>query len=300
MPVVWSRISDLFGQIGDYLGCSARFLQLRRREVNQSTGTTVSVNKAALAELNLLKQAPGSSLVDRGGGRRRKGASTGLAVLWPAVVAGGEGEPQYVANRHLLGGAEDPCDIQGRRCSCSLTPHLQGDAEAAPANPQARLHRHLLCSPLRARGSSSVMDGESVSMERCCRASGSWLGWSWRSRTNDSWSFYSASRQRTLIHVAKMVCLIPVCSSEFLASIGRPSFSSGAECFARPEASGLVPVFVHSCSVLNSLLRSGEEEGLHCNLKSFSKVLSTNTRDSYVLSLFLGILCTKLVPPLLL
>jgi hypothetical protein len=89
MPVVWSRISDLFGQIGGCLGFSARSIQLRRPEVDQSTGATVSINKAALAELSLLEQAPGSSLVGRGGRRRRKGASASLAVLWPTMVAGG-------------------------------------------------------------------------------------------------------------------------------------------------------------------------------------------------------------------
>jgi hypothetical protein len=57
MPVVWSKISDLFGQIGDCLGCSARFLQLRRSEENQSAETTVSVNKAVPDVLSLLEQA---------------------------------------------------------------------------------------------------------------------------------------------------------------------------------------------------------------------------------------------------
>jgi hypothetical protein len=89
MPVVWRRISNLFGQIGGCIGCSARFLQLRWPEMNQSTFAIVSINKAALAELSLLEQAPGSSLVGRGGRRRRKGASASLAVLWPTMVAGG-------------------------------------------------------------------------------------------------------------------------------------------------------------------------------------------------------------------
>jgi hypothetical protein len=124
--------------------------------------------------------------------------------------------------------------------------------------------------------------------------------WSRRSRTDDFSSISSASKQKTLIPVAKMVCFMPVCSGEFQTYIGRPSFSSGAECFVRSEKSGLVPVFVHGCNMLNSLLRSGDEEGLQCNPKSFSNFISTNTRDSYVISLFLGVLCTKLVPPLLL
>jgi hypothetical protein len=107
MPVVWSKISDLFGQIGDCLGCSARFLQLRRSEENQSAETTVSVNKAVPDVLSLLEQASGSSLVGRGGGRRRIDASACLAVLWPAMVAGGEGEQQHAAHRRLLGGDEE-------------------------------------------------------------------------------------------------------------------------------------------------------------------------------------------------
>jgi hypothetical protein len=59
MPVVWSRISDLFGQIGGCLGCSARFLQLRWPEVNQSTVITACWSKH-------------------------------LDLLWSAVAAGGE------------------------------------------------------------------------------------------------------------------------------------------------------------------------------------------------------------------
>jgi hypothetical protein len=89
-----------------------------------------------------------------------------------------------------------------------------------------------------------------------------------------------------LISVAKMVFFMPVCSRKFPTSIGRPFYNSGAERFTRLEASGFVPVFVHGCSVLSSLLCSVEEDGLDCNLKSFSKVLFTNTRESCVSFLF--------------
>lgn len=81
--------------------------------------------RVVLAELSFLLQAPASSLVGRGGGRRRKGVAASLAVLWPAMVAGGEGEKQYVVHRRLLGGAEDPCAVQGGWCRCSSSPHLR-------------------------------------------------------------------------------------------------------------------------------------------------------------------------------
>jgi hypothetical protein len=96
-----------------------------------------------------------------------------------------------------------------------------------------------------------------------------------------------------------MVLSTPVCFGTFPTSVRRPFFNAGAESFTRPEASGFVPVVVHGCSVLRSMLHSGEEDGLGSNLYNFRKVLSTNTRDLCVFFLFLDVLCNKFVPPLL-
>jgi hypothetical protein len=81
---------------------------------------------------------------------------------------------------------------------------------------------------------------------------------------------------------------MPVSSGECPTSVGRPSLSSGAEDLTGPATSGSVPVVVHGCSALCSSLHSGEEEGLDCNFRSFSNVLSTNARDPYVNFYFMG------------
>ncbi|XP_047057251.1 uncharacterized protein LOC124663615 [Lolium rigidum] len=82
---------------------------LRRPEVNQSTVTTVSVNKAVLAELSLLEQAPGSSLVDGtvafrlrifDGGSSSTSASKPVAIL-PQLSLAMEANLQP-PNRRLL------------------------------------------------------------------------------------------------------------------------------------------------------------------------------------------------------
>jgi hypothetical protein len=99
--------------------------------------------------------------------------------------------------------------------------------------------------------------------------------------------------------LTNMVASTPVCSGRLSTSIRRSFFTVGAECFARPKASGFVPALVHGCSALRFLLRSGEEGGLNCKVKSFSKVFSAFARDPCVFSLFLGVLCNKFVPPLL-
>jgi hypothetical protein len=99
--------------------------------------------------------------------------------------------------------------------------------------------------------------------------------------------------------MTNMVASTPVFSDRLSTSFWRPFFTVSAECFTRPKASGLVPALVHGCSVMRFLLRSGEERGLNCNVKSFSKVFSAFAGDPCVFSLFLGVLCNKFVPPLL-
>jgi hypothetical protein len=84
-----------------------------------------------------------------------------------------------------------------------------------------------------------------------------------------------------------------------LGHISNTFNTADAESFARAKTSGLVPALVHGCSALRFLLRSGEEGGLNCKVKSFSKVFSAFARDPCVFSLFLGVLCNKFVPPLL-
>jgi hypothetical protein len=75
---------------------------------------TVSVNKVVFSiELNLLQRALLFSLVGRGNGRRRDGATVGLTVLWLAVVAGGEGEAQSVAAWRPKSGIDDPSAALG-------------------------------------------------------------------------------------------------------------------------------------------------------------------------------------------
>ena len=77
-------------------------------------------------------------------------------------------------------------------------------------------------------------------------------------------------------------------------SIERPCLSLGVEGFAGPMASGPVPVVDHGCNVQISVLRSGEEEGLDCNCKSFSEVFSTIAGDLCVVYVFCGVLCNNL------
>ncbi|KAK1651701.1 hypothetical protein QYE76_069506 [Lolium multiflorum] len=99
--------------------------------------------------------------------------------------------------------------------------------------------------------------------------------------------------------MAKMAFLLPVCFGKSATSVVRSFYGSDAERFARSKASVVVHVFGHGCSVLSSLLLSGEEDRLDCNSKLFSEVLSTNARDICTISLFHGVLCNKIVPPLL-
>ena len=122
----------------------------------------------------------------------------------------------------------------------------------------------------------------------------------WSSGTSSIWSVISASVDVALNLLAKMAIFMPdwfagKCSTSFV----RPISSSCVEGLAGPETSGAVPVFVHGCNGVSSLLRRGEEEGLVCDLESFSKVLSTYTRDLCVIFRFYGVLCKHLVPPLL-
>jgi hypothetical protein len=93
---------------------------------------------------------------------RTKYAISLAHLVWCATeTSAPENSLPPIASFLLVGGVEDPFAVQGGRCSCSLILHLrQGDGEAALANPQARLHRHLIYLPLRARSSSSVLDGE--------------------------------------------------------------------------------------------------------------------------------------------
>jgi hypothetical protein len=55
--------------------------------------------------------------------------------------------------------------------------------------------------------------------------------------------------------LTNMVASTPVCSGRLSTSIRRSFFTVGAECFARPKASGFVPAVVHGCSALRFLLR---------------------------------------------
>jgi hypothetical protein len=96
-----------------------------------------------------------------------------------------------------------------------------------------------------------------------------------------------------------LISSTPVCSGKSSTSFWRPFIGAVAGSFARPTASGSVPAVVDGCSELRLLLRSGEEEGLDCNLRSFSKVLPTKARDLCVFFSFYGVLCNIFVPPLL-
>jgi hypothetical protein len=96
-----------------------------------------------------------------------------------------------------------------------------------------------------------------------------------------------------------MVASTPVCSGSLSTSVWRSFNIVGAESFARAKARGLVPALVHGCSVLQFLLRGGEERGLDCNVNFFSKVFSAFAEDPYVFFAFLGVLCNIYVPLLL-
>jgi hypothetical protein len=96
-----------------------------------------------------------------------------------------------------------------------------------------------------------------------------------------------------------MISSTLVCSGKFFTSFWRPFIDAVAGSFARPMASGPVPAVVHGCSELRLLLRRGEEEGLDCNLRSFSKVFPTKARDLCVFFSFYGVLCNIFVPSLL-
>jgi hypothetical protein len=99
--------------------------------------------------------------------------------------------------------------------------------------------------------------------------------------------------------LTKMVSSTSVCSGKSSTSFWRPFINAVDGSFARPKASGPVPAVVYGCSDRHLLLRSGEEEGLDCNLKSFSKVSPTKARDLCVFFSFYGVLCNIFVPPLL-
>jgi hypothetical protein len=96
-----------------------------------------------------------------------------------------------------------------------------------------------------------------------------------------------------------MIASSLVCSDSLSTSIWRPFITVGAESFARMKSSGLVPAVVHGCSAMQFLLRSGEEGGLDCKVKFFSKVFSAFAEDPYVFFTFFGILCNIYVPLLL-
>jgi hypothetical protein len=96
-----------------------------------------------------------------------------------------------------------------------------------------------------------------------------------------------------------LISSTPVCSGKSSTSFWRPFIGAVAGSFARPRASGLVPALIHGFSALRFPLRSGEEEGLNCYVKSFSKVFTTFARDPCVFSSFLRVLCNNFVPPLL-
>jgi hypothetical protein len=115
-----------------------------------------------------------------------------------------------------------------------------------------------------------------------------------------SWSFSSATKFWELKSLAMESHFRPgMISGKNSTSTGRPFWSSGVEGLVRLEASGSVPVSSHGCSELISDLHRGEEKGLDCFLRFFSRVFSTNARDPYVISEFYGILCNSSVLPLL-
>lgn len=202
------------------------------------------------------------------------------------------------------------------------------DSDEVSFNKRAILVRdncYLLRLPPQVRGRFIGFDGGSVYPKWCWRASAALahrlsllflssssakvvignregratvvLWWLRSSRTR-FWSIISAAVE-ALKSLAKMALFMPVLvAGNCLTSVVRPRSSSGVESFAWPETSGSVPVFVHGCSDLSSMLRIGREEGLDCFVKSFSKVLSTYARDPYVFSIFYGVLCNNFVLPL--
>jgi hypothetical protein len=114
------------------------------------------------------------------------------------------------------------------------------------------------------------------------------------------WSLFSATKFWKMKSLATKSHIRPdMISAKISTSTGRPFWSSGVEGLVRLETSGSVPVSSHGCSELISDLHRGEEKGLDCFLRFFSRVFSTNARDPYVISEFYGILCNSSVLPLL-
>jgi hypothetical protein len=165
--------------------------------------------------------------------------------------------------------------------------------------PEELHHRHLLCLPLLARGRSPGSDGEWVSPLRWWSTSAAIvcplvalfnsfscsmveiregdevaagkLGRQWSSRTI-IWSTSLAiledfPKSFALSRLFKPVRFFGEISTSFM----RPLVSSAAERFAGTKTSGVVPVYVHGCSVQSSLLRGVEEEELDCILPSLCK-----------------------------
>ena len=179
-------------------------------------------------------------------------------------------------------------------------------------------HRYHLRLPPLVRGRNLWSDGEPISSMRCGRACtapaslkdapvvlslGAMVAmqevggmadgeseWCWSLRTC-CWSNTSATPDGWPTSMAMSWPFKPERLPGVIAtSFVRPS-RLAAEGVAGTETSGFVPVEVHGCSVLVSVLLGGEEGGLDCVSIFFSEAFLTNVKDLYVIFLFHGVLC---------
>jgi hypothetical protein len=115
MPVVWSLFPDLCSKIWEFLGFLSCQIHFERFEWKMTGRTTVSSNKAASCGVLKILVLALLSLAGRGGGGSQSSAIVCVSVLWPAVVAGGEGETlQRKEYRRQDGVGMEPDE---RRCS---------------------------------------------------------------------------------------------------------------------------------------------------------------------------------------